>query len=73
MSVLSSVAVAAEDGHHVVNELIMPAPVFAVISLSILVVLTLVTFSYRDVANRHSEKAERWARDHGVESDGDSH
>lgn len=65
MSILANIA-AAEDGHsHVVNELWFPAPLFGVIVFLIFAVLALVTFTFRDVANRHAEKAEAYAREHG--------
>ncbi|MGO1539043.1 MAG: hypothetical protein ACTHZ9_09455 [Leucobacter sp.] len=65
MSLLATVAAAAEGGHHVVNELPFAAPLFGAIALSLFTVLALVTFSFRDVANRHAEKAEAYAREHG--------
>ncbi len=66
MSVLATIAVAAEEGHgHVVNELWFPAPVFGVIIFVLFTALAIVTFSFRDVANRHAEKAEAYAREHG--------
>jgi hypothetical protein len=65
MSVLATVAVAAEEGH-VLNELLMPAPLFGVGALVVFTALALVTFSFRDVANRHAEKAEAYAREHGA-------
>ena len=65
MSVLATIALAAEEGHHVVNELWFPAFLFGVIMLAIFVALAAITFSFRDVANRHSEKAEAYAREHG--------
>lgn len=67
MSFFTSV-VAASEGAQVVNELPFPAPLFGAISLTIFVVLGLVTFSFRDVANRHSGKAEAYAREHGSET-----
>lgn len=66
MSLLATIAVASEAGSHVVNELPFPAPFFGLITLSIFVVLGVVTFSFRDVANRHAAKAEAYARDHGA-------
>jgi hypothetical protein len=35
--------------------------------------LALVTFSYRNVANRHSAKAEAWAEKHGKDGHGAGH
>ncbi|GAA1588158.1 hypothetical protein ACIFOC_02204 [Leucobacter aridicollis] len=64
MSFAATIA-AAEGASHVVTELPMPAPVYGVIVFSIFVVAALVTFSFRDVANRHAEKAAAYAREHG--------
>lgn len=63
MTVLATIA--AAEGSHVVNELPFPAPVFGAIVLAAFVVLGVITFSFRDVANRHAEKAEAYAREHG--------
>ena len=65
MSLLATIAVAAEGGHHVVNELPFPAPLFGVIAFVGFTALAAVTFSFRDVANRHAEKAAAYAREHG--------
>lgn len=65
MSLLATLAVAAEEGHHIVNELPFPAILFGVIVFAIFTVLAVVTFSFRDVANRHAAKAEAYAREHG--------
>ncbi|SJN11377.1 hypothetical protein FM113_11790 [Leucobacter sp. 7(1)] len=67
MSLLATMAVAAEAGHHVVNELPFPAPVYGVIAFVVFTALAAVTFSFRDVANRHSQKAEAYAREHGAQ------
>ena len=37
-------------------ELPFPAPVFGVIALAVFVLLGVITWSYRDVANRHDHK-----------------
>lgn len=66
MSVLATIAVAAEEAHHL-NELWMPAPLFGVVMFGLLAALAGVTFSFRDVANRHAEKAEAYAREHGAQ------
>ncbi|MFA5606555.1 MAG: hypothetical protein WDA07_05130 [Leucobacter sp.] len=66
MSVLATIAAAAE-GVEVVNELPFPAPVFGIIVFSIFLVMAIVTFSFRDVANRHAAKAEAYAREHGTD------
>lgn len=64
MSVFTSL-IAASEGAHVVNELPFPAPVYGAITLAIFIVLGIVTYSFRDVAHRHAEKAEAYAREHG--------
>lgn len=66
MSVLATLALAAEEGGHVLKELPMPAIMYGVIVFSLFLVLAAVTFSFRDVANRHSAKAEAFAREHGT-------
>jgi len=68
MSVLATAVLAAEEGGHVVNQLPFPAPVFGVIVFAFFTVLAGVTFAFRDVANRHAEKAEAFAREHGEDS-----
>lgn len=55
--------------HEVVNQLPLPPVVFGVIAMTVFVAVTLVFYSFRDVANRHSQKAEQFAREH----EGDSH
>lgn len=70
MSVLTTIA-QAEGGHEVVNDLWMPAPMFGVAFLLFLAVFVVITWSFRNVANRHAEKAERYAREHG--GDGGEH
>lgn len=65
MSFAATIAAASEGASHVVNELPIPAPFYGVIVLSIFIVLGAVTFTYRDVANRHAAKAAAYAREHG--------
>ncbi|MBN9636052.1 MAG: hypothetical protein J0H22_12790 [Actinobacteria bacterium] len=68
MSLLATAVLAAEEGghaSHVVNELWFPAPLFGVIMFVLFLAFALVTFSFRDVANRHPEKAAAYAREHG--------
>ena len=45
----------------------MPAPLFGVVMFAFFVACAAVTFSFRDVANRHAEKAEAYAREHGAQ------
>jgi hypothetical protein len=52
----------------VVNELPIPPIAYGLIALAVFVAVTLVFFSFRDVANRHSEKAEQYARDNEEKS-----
>lgn len=39
------------------NDLPIPAAAFAIIGMASFVALALITWSYRDVANRHSHKS----------------
>lgn len=52
MSLLATVLAATEEP----APLIMPALAFAGIALAVFVLLGFVTWSFRDVANRHSDK-----------------
>lgn len=53
------------EAEHELAPLIMPPLAFAGIAVAVFVLLGLVTWSFRDVANRHSDK---WAK-----ADSDSH
>ena len=64
MSFAATIA-AAEGASHVVTELPIPAPAYGVIVFTVFLVAALATFSFRDVANRHAEKAAAFAREHG--------
>ena len=60
---LLALNVLAEETEHV-NELPLPPIVFGIIALVVFVSVALVFWSFRDVANRHSDKAEQYAREH---------
>lgn len=62
---MSLMSILPAESAHTINELILPAPAFGAIALSIFAVLGIITWSFRDVANRHAEKAEAYAREHG--------
>lgn len=47
------------------RELPIPTWAYGLITLLIFAVLGIVTYSYRDVANRHRAKAEAYAARHG--------
>lgn len=51
----------AEEG---TAPLIAPAPVFGLIAALVFLMLGLVTFAYRDVANRHSHKTAKQSSGH---------
>ncbi|GAA3584752.1 hypothetical protein GCM10022198_05040 [Klugiella xanthotipulae] len=55
---------AAEGGAHVTNELIMPSILFGAVALVAFAALAIVTWTFRDVANRHADKAEAFRREH---------
>jgi protein-S-isoprenylcysteine O-methyltransferase Ste14 len=55
-------AVLAEVGH---TELPVPTWVYGLVALIIFAALGFVLWTYRDVANRHSAKADAYAAAHG--------
>lgn len=65
MSLLASVLTneeAAEAVHATAGSI--PPPVLGAIALALFLVLLGVTWSYRDVANRHRAKSEAYAKQH---------
>ena len=50
---------AATEGHEIVNPLPFDAFFFGVIAMSVFLLLAAVTWSYRDVANRHDHKSDK--------------
>jgi hypothetical protein len=52
---ISSILAAAAEEAHV--QLPFPSVFFGVIGISVFIILGLITFSYRDVANRHDHKS----------------
>lgn len=60
---LAAVVLASEGAEHELNPIWFPAPLFGLIMLVLLSALVFVTLSFRDVANRHSDKAEAYAKD----------
>lgn len=58
---MSSLTFLAEEALH---PLFLPAWVFGLIAVVIFVVLAFMTFSYRDVANRHANKADKSGAGH---------
>jgi heme/copper-type cytochrome/quinol oxidase subunit 2 len=53
-----SLALAIADHEEELAPLIMPPIAFAGIAVAVFVVLAFITWSYRDVANRHSDKGD---------------
>ena len=51
---ISSILASAEEAH---VQLPFPSVIFGVIGISVFILLGLITFSYRDVANRHDHKS----------------
>ncbi|MET0303333.1 MAG: hypothetical protein ABW040_04725 [Microbacteriaceae bacterium] len=50
---------------HELAPIVMPPLAFAGIAAAVFITLGLVTFSHRDVANRHSDKVSADSDDHG--------
>jgi len=72
MNLVAQIAMAAAETEHHGN-VAMETLIFGVIAAGLFALLGLVTFSYRNVANRHSAKAEAWAEKHGKDGHGAGH
>lgn len=72
MNLVAQIAMAAAETEHHGN-VAMDTLIFGVIAAALFALLGLVTFSYRNVANRHSAKAEAWAEKHGKDGHGAGH
>lgn len=66
MTFATLLAAAAEEGGHSAAAVMGETFIYGVIALVTFSVLALVLASYRNVANRHSHKAEAYTRAHGV-------
>lgn len=69
MNLIAQLAMAAAETEHHGN-VALETLIFGVIAAIIFAALALVTFSYRNVANRHEAKAEAWAAQHGKDGHG---
>lgn len=72
MNLVAQIAMAAAEAEHTGN-VAMDTLIFGAIAAGLFALLGLVTFSYRNVANRHSAKAEAWAEKHGKDGHGAGH
>ncbi len=68
MSLMAAAAVFTETVH--ARELPVDPFVYGLVALIVFFALGIVTYSYRDVANRHRAKAEAYAKRHGGEHGG---
>ncbi|MFS0893974.1 hypothetical protein [Microbacterium sp. 179-I 3D3 NHS] len=64
MNLVAQIAMAAAETEHHGN-VALETVIFGIIAAIVFAFLALVTLSYRNVANRHSAKAEAWAARHG--------
>ncbi|MFE2772621.1 hypothetical protein [Microbacterium resistens] len=72
MNLVAQIAMAtAEAEHH--GNVALDTVIFGIIAAVTFTALGLVTLSYRNVANRHSAKAEAWAAAHGKDGRGTGH
>ena len=63
MTIATIVALAAEETEHHGN-VALETVGYGIVAIAIFAALAIVTLSYRNVANRHSHKAEAYARAH---------
>jgi heme/copper-type cytochrome/quinol oxidase subunit 2 len=66
MSFATTLALLAEEAEHHGN-VALETVGFGVIALVVFTSLALVTFSYRNVANRHAHKAKAYAEKHAAD------
>ncbi|GAA2916746.1 heme/copper-type cytochrome/quinol oxidase subunit 2 [Microbacterium keratanolyticum] len=71
MNLASQIVMAAAEAEH--GNVALETLIFGVIAALIFGLLAIVTMSYRNVANRHSAKAEAWAAKHGKHGAGHGH
>ena len=64
LATLIATAAAGAEEHH--GNIMLETIIYPIIAMAVFGLLALVTFSYRDVANRHAAKAEAYARAHGA-------
>ncbi|MFC7789548.1 hypothetical protein ACU045_11265 [Microbacterium sp. MAHUQ-60] len=69
MNLVAQIAMAAAEAEHHGN-VAADTLIFGLIAAGIFALMGLVTLSYRNVANRHSAKAEAYARKHGRDGHG---
>ncbi|MFI8594994.1 hypothetical protein ACIGCK_11280 [Microbacterium sp. NPDC078428] len=67
MTLATTLLAAAEEAHH--GNVAMETIIFGVVAVAIFAALGLVTFSYRDVANRHAGKAQAFAESRSTDLD----
>ena len=63
MTLATIIALAAQETEQHGN-VALETVVFGIVALAVFGLLALVTLSYRNVANRHSQKAEAYAKAH---------
>lgn len=66
MSIATTLLVAAAEGEHAGN-VMAETFIFGLIALVVFLLLAAVTFSYRDVANRHAAKGAAYRRAHAAQ------
>lgn len=65
MALSNLIVLASEGGEHSTFDIMMQTLPAGVIAAAVFGLLALVTLSYKNVANRHSAKAEQFAKTHG--------
>ncbi|MGN6221056.1 MAG: hypothetical protein ACTHNQ_16270 [Microbacterium sp.] len=74
MTLATIIAIAAEEAEHTGN-VALETVGYGIVAVVVFAALALVTLSYRNVANRHSHKAEAYAKAHAndVQRSGHGH
>ncbi|MGB3374485.1 MAG: hypothetical protein WBA87_05035 [Microbacterium sp.] len=69
MNLVAQIAMAAAEAEHHGN-VAAETLIFGLIAAGVFALMAVVTLSYRNVANRHSAKAEAFAEKHGRDGHG---
>lgn len=67
MNLVAQVAIAAAEAEHHGN-VALETLIYGLIAAGVFAALAMVTLSHRNVANRHSAKADAWAARHGQDA-----
>jgi hypothetical protein len=72
MTFASLIAFAAEEAEHSGN-IMLETVWYPIVAIVVFAFLAIVTLSYRNVSNRHAQKADAYAREHAADAERTGH